>query len=252
AAEHGVTYTFFKAVVSVAWELPQQTPEQEVVAAGAGTGTSQSESVGKPPAEKAPEAPNALLTSSHEPVRMCQWQYYVLSDSQLMDKVRICLLRNCLKKLNPEEVPTIVLSDAADLALLSWCLTSGTESRVQITRLGSTHFLPYLQRCGVSHSPLMDFSWTSLPPDSVMAEMERSTMTARVMVETTPEKTVDQVMADIDLQHERQRLFEWDYVLEAEERLQIAQAGKEKAQKTIEELKKRKHSEIESPMPDKS
>ena len=30
-------------------------------------------------------------------------------------------------------------------------------------------------------------------------------MTARVMVETTPERTVDEVMADIDLQHERQR-----------------------------------------------
>ncbi|CAE7878593.1 unnamed protein product, partial [Symbiodinium microadriaticum] len=102
--------------------------------------------------------------------------------------------------LNTEEVPTIVLSDAADLALLSWCLTLGTESRVQISRLGSSRFLPYL---GVSQSLLMDFIWTSLPPDSIMAEMERSTMTARVMVETTPERTVDEVMADIDLQHER-------------------------------------------------
>ncbi|CAE7561857.1 unnamed protein product [Symbiodinium necroappetens] len=183
---------------------------------------------------------------------MCQWQYYVLSDSKLMDKVRICLLRNCLKKLNPEEVPTIVLSDAADLALLSWCLTLGTESRVQITRLGSSHYLPYLQRCGVSQSPLMDFSWTSLPPDSVMAEMERSTMTFRVMVETTPEKTVDQVMAEKNLQQQKQILLEWDFVQDAEETLQIAKAERDKSEKVIEELKKRKHSEIESPMPDKS
>ena len=42
-----MTYTFFKAVVSVAWELPQQTPEQAVVAAGAGT--SQSDALPKPP-----------------------------------------------------------------------------------------------------------------------------------------------------------------------------------------------------------
>ena len=41
-------------------------------------------------------------------------------------------------------------------------------------------------------------------------------------------------------------------VLDAEERVQIAKAGKERAEKAIAELKKRKHSEIESPMPDKS
>ena len=41
-------------------------------------------------------------------------------------------------------------------------------------------------------------------------------------------------------------------VQDAEESLQIAKAGKDQAEKAIAELKKRKHSEIESPMPDKS
>ena len=187
--------------MSVAWELPQQTPE--------GAGASQSEAASQPDAGKMSEA--LVETSSREPARECQWQYYVLSDSGLMERLRICLLRNCLKKLNPEEIPTVVVSEASDLALLAWCLNMGTESRVQLCRLGSTRYLPYLYRCGVSQSPLMEFSWTGLPPDEVMAEMERSMMTARVIVETTPEKTVDEIMAEIDIRHEKQKLLEWEY-----------------------------------------
>ena len=188
--------------MSVAWELPQQTPDTE------GAGTSQSEAASQPDASKVSEA---LVTSGREPMRMCQWQYYSLTDGGLMDKVRICLLRNCLKKLNPEDIPTILSSDGSALALLAWCLNMGAESRVQLCRLGSSRYLPYLHRCGLSQSPLMDFSWTGLPPDQVMAEMEKSTMTARVIVETSPEKTVDQVMAEIDIRHENQKLLEWEY-----------------------------------------
>ena len=147
-----------------------------------------------------------------DPLRQYRFQYYFLAEAASMNKVQDAVVKNCLNKM--ENVHSIWLSDPVALCLLAWVLDQGRTTEYTLTRLGTTRSLPWLFRCSMRESPLVDFSYMmEAASKDLMGSMDKSTLRAKIVVNTSPEKTIQELQMEQSLEHHEQVLHEWEFAV---------------------------------------